>query len=393
MEIDIRAATAADIPGILEVIADRIGEEDAAEAEIVLRDDKFDRNRWFVAAAGEEVLSTAAIFPGQLRVGEVSVGAGAIEFVATRESAEGKGLVRQLMEKIHETASDRGEMVQWIVGITYFYRRFGYEYAIPVEGMHMIPIGEAPPMPKGWSVRNAEEADMRAVAGAQTATARSADVALAGTEWMWDVYRRSPNYEVVIVKGPKGQGVGRIYAYEDDRYLMDVIANSHNAAAALISAASEDGTRELSVMSRAAPRPYLESITSAIDSNDAYYVRVAEPVALLESLRPVLAKRLAAHEGDPLEGDALISLYGSSIRFTYRAGKVGPMRREGPVPGPISAGGSGVAPDQIVSLILGPLGAAGLAALHPDVNLGEQAELMETLFPPQTCDVHSWVVP
>ena len=69
------------------------------------------------------------------------------------------------------------------------------------------------------------------------------------------------------------------------------------------------------------------------------------------------------------------------------------MRREGPVPGPISEGGSGVAPDQIVSLILGPLGAAGLAELHPDVNLGEQADLMQMLFPIQTCDVHSWVVP
>jgi len=69
------------------------------------------------------------------------------------------------------------------------------------------------------------------------------------------------------------------------------------------------------------------------------------------------------------------------------------MRRGGGVPGPISEGGSGVAPDRIVSLILGPLGAAGLAELHPDVNLGEQEELMQILFPAQTADVHSWVVP
>ena len=52
-----------------------------------------------------------------------------------------------------------------------------------------------------------------------------------------------------------------------------------------------------------------------------------------------------------------------------------------------------MAPDRIASLILGPLGAAGLAELNPDVNLGEQEDLMQILFPPQTCDVHSWVVP
>ena len=69
------------------------------------------------------------------------------------------------------------------------------------------------------------------------------------------------------------------------------------------------------------------------------------------------------------------------------------MQRSGGEQAPISAGGSGVAPDQIVSLILGPLGAERLAELHPDINLGEQETLMKALFPPQSCDVHSWVVP
>ena len=167
MDFDVRTARDDDIASIVELIGERIGDEDAQEAELVLRDDRFDRNRWFVAVDGDRLLSTAGIFPGQLRVGEVALGAGAVEFVATREDAEGRGLVRRIMEEIHRTASRRGEVIQWIVGITYFYRRFGYEYAIPVDGVHLFAAGAAPPMPAGWSVRPARLDEIEAIAAAQ----------------------------------------------------------------------------------------------------------------------------------------------------------------------------------------------------------------------------------
>lgn len=391
MEIEIRTARSEDIEGIAELIGDRIGDEDARETEIALRDPDFDRNRWFVAASGDDILSTAAIFPGRLRFGDVTMVAGTIEFVATREDAEGRGLVRRLFDEIHRTASSRGEMVQWIVGITYFYRKFGYEYAIPVDGMHLFPVGGAPEMPAGWSVRAARAEEIEMIVAAQESYAGAADVSITATKWLWETYRRSPSYQVVVAEGPKERGYGRIYAWEDDRYLTDIVVQSADAAAALANAAGDDGQSDLSILSRPAARPYLDQLAPWTPSGDAYYLRVDDPVALLEAIRPVLDRRLAA--ADNLEGDALISLYGSSIRFTYGNRRIGPVRREGAVPGPISEGGSGVAPDRIVSLILGPLGAAGLAELHPDVNLGEQADLMRALFPPQTCDVHSWVVP
>ena len=60
---------------------------------------------------------------------------------------------------------------------------------------------------------------------------------------------------------------------------------------------------------------------------------------------------------------------------------------------PISKGGSGVPPDLMTSLLAGPLGFAGLAERHPDMNAGSQQELMNVLFPPLTLDVQTWVVP
>jgi len=401
MDIEVRPVADHEITQVVDLVADRIGDDDAREAELVLNEPDFDRSRWLVAVEGSDVLSTAAVFPGSLRVGDVEGPAGAIEFVATRERAEGKGLVRRIMEEIHRTAPDRGELAQWIVGITYFYRRLGYEYAIPVDGMHLLDARDARTMPDGWSVRSADRGEGAKVADAQRDTGLTADVALAAAPWMWEIYVRSPSYDVIVAEGTgeigaegTGEiGYGRLYSWEDDHYLTDVAAGSVAAARALASAASDGGQRDVTVMSRPAVRRYFDPVAPHVPGDDAYYVRVGDPVALLERMRPVLSKRLVAAGLMGQEGEALLSLYASSIKFSYLHGEVGPMRREGRVPGPIGAGGSGVAPDLIASLLLGPQGAARLAEVHPDVNLGDQAELMEALFPPQTCDVHSWVIP
>lgn len=391
MTTRIRTASQDDIGPIATLIADRIGDEDAAEAEIVLADEFF-RKRWFVAEEDGAILSCAGVFPGQLHVGEVTLGAGAIEFVATHPDAEGRGLVRRLIEEIHDTARNRNETVQWIVGITYFYRKFGYEYAIPIETMYNFAAGDAPEMPGGWTVQSVSEAEIPDVAAAQNEYARRADVALTASRRMWDVYRRSPAYDVIVAQSKGDYGYGRVYAYEDDRYLFDIVANSSAATAALINGAGEGGAYDVTAMAREAARFHLDLYADPAPSGDAYFVRVADPVMLLNAMRPVLSSRLKSWDSSA-DGMGLISLYETSIRFNYRNGEVGPMRAGPGEQAPIGQGGSGVAPDRIVSLLLGPLGAEELAARNPDVNLGEQEELMKALFPPQTCDVHSWVFP
>ncbi len=391
MAVRIRTADHEDIGQIAELVAARIGEDDAREAEIVLSDDYF-RNRWFVADEDGRILSTAGVFPGEMHVGEVTVGAGAIEFVATHEDAEGRGLVRRLIEEIHNTAQTRNEMVQWIVGITYFYRKFGYEYAIPVESTYDFAAGDAPPTPSGWSVQQVSGAEVPDLAAAQTAFSRQADVAFTASRRMWDIYEMSPVYDLVVAHSSSGYGYGRVYPYEGDRYLFDLIANSAGGAAALINAAGDGGAYDVTVMGREAARSHLDQLADPDPSGDAYFVRVADPVKLMEAMRPVFSTRLREWDATA-RGDALISMYETSIRFNYGQGQVGPMRRGPAEQAPIGGGGSGVAPDRIVSLLLGPLGAEKLAELNPDVNLGEQEDLMKALFPPQTCDVHSWVVP
>ena len=59
----------------------------------------------------------------------------------------------------------------------------------------------------------------------------------------------------------------------------------------------------------------------------------------------------------------------------------------GSVQDPARRGGAGVPPDLAATLIFGRYGASGLEERFADVDLGVNAELMDTLFPPLAADL------
>jgi len=56
------------------------------------------------------------------------------EMVGTLPDYRNRGLVRAQFEVIHQWSAERGEMVQAITGIPYYYRIFGYEMALNLSG-------------------------------------------------------------------------------------------------------------------------------------------------------------------------------------------------------------------------------------------------------------------
>ena len=69
------------------------------------------------------------------------------------------------------------------------------------------------------------------------------------------------------------------------------------------------------------------------------------------------------------------------------------MERGGPLQGPVSRGGSGLAAEDVPRLLFGPHGALGLEEREPDCNLGRQRDVMAALFPPVTSDLLTFYLP
>ncbi len=394
MSTEVRSAHADDIDRICDIIGEALDPEDAAEARLVLEDDRFDGDRWLVGVADGKVESTLALFDGDLRIGEAILPAGQIEFVATSEAARGRGLIAAQMAEAHRRSGAAGHLAQFIVGIPNFYRQFGYSYAVRQPPYQEVPADFALSLVAGWDMRSASSTDIPTIEAAQRTIQDEAAVALTHSTQLWQWLIDSPNYEVVTGTHKGQVAVGRIYDDGDTAYLGDVVAPTRGALHALIAHARATQP-EVTVMHR--PASLLTSMLSAIGApNDElgwYYVRIDSIRAFLDGIRPELAARLARSSLAGFSGRLTLSQYRNSVTCGFENGLPSEFEDGGAVPYPVSAGASGVPQDLFPDLVLGPHGGSALAGLHGDVLLGEQRDLIEVLFPPVTADIQTWVFP
>jgi GNAT superfamily N-acetyltransferase len=94
-----------------------------------------------------EVVSSLGVIPQTWAYAGIPFGVGRVELVGTHPDYRGRGLIRAQFEAIHARCDELGLPVQAITGIPYFYRQFGYEFALDLEGGWHIPLSAIPETP------------------------------------------------------------------------------------------------------------------------------------------------------------------------------------------------------------------------------------------------------
>jgi predicted N-acetyltransferase YhbS len=396
----LRTARPADLEQIANLLTDRGDAADAVDHRLIVEDPDAGWESCAIVVDGDRVVSTVTLLEETLNLGGVAIPAGQVELVATDRQYEGRGLVRALMNWAHERSEARGHLVQVMIGIPYFYRQFGYEYAVTQPQSRVVV--STPPMPDGYAARPAGLGDVPAMARLQDAEQRRFDVRMSHSVpcWRWLDGRVGTN-QLIVERNAIPVATGRITPPTDDDIVLGEVAATEPAAAhALVSyAQSLNRDRELAVKERPgsvagdALEPFLAPRSAHAE---AYYVRVADLVALLDHLRPVLSERLVSGltaSGLASDGEIVLSTFRSHVRLPYRDGAIVGVRAGGTMQGPASVGGAGVAPDMVASLLFGPHGIAGLSERHPDVYPGPQEALMQALFPPLSADLLTLYLP
>jgi len=96
--------------------------------------------------------------------GGIEFGVGRPELVGTLPEYRRQGLVRIQMDEIHRWSAQRGEMLQAITGIPNYYRQFGYEMCLDLDGGRTGYAPQVPALEKGrkepYTIRRAVEADL-----------------------------------------------------------------------------------------------------------------------------------------------------------------------------------------------------------------------------------------
>ena len=390
----LRTARPSDLDQIGALLTARGDAADAEDHALVMADPDGGWDSCAVVADGSQVVSTLTLLDEEVRVAVpgsddvLALPAGQVELVATDAGYEGRGLVRALMAWAHERSAHRGHVVQVMVGIPYFYRLFGYSYAIDVQPDRMIT---APPsVADGLTVRAAGGADLPALAALQDAAQAVADVRMPHSTacWRW-LQARSASELWAVERDGQVVATGRTYPPDDGGELSEAAAVDVDAAAARVAhcvgrldgkplgVADRPGTPVAELLDKIAEPPPPREI-------QRYYVRIPDAAQLFDVLRPVLDARLAAFDGE-IPDEIVLSLFGSHLRLPVNGRRIGRPVPGGTMQAPYSAGGAGIAPDALPEVLFGPDGLMGVR--RADVYPGPHRELMTALFPPQTADV------
>jgi predicted N-acetyltransferase YhbS len=395
----LRSARASDIDQIADLVAARGEPADADDLRLVVDDPDAGPDAVAVVVDGDRVVSTATLLDETLRVrhpaGVVELSAGQVELVATDRDYEGRGLVRALMGWAHDRSTARGHLVQVMVGIPYFYRRFGYEYAIDIPPSRSVRAVPSPAI--GVAVRIARHDDLPALARLQAGAQSNSDVTLPRplAEWRW-VLAGTGTTTWVAERDGEVVACGRTVVGDAAVVLAEPAAADTAAALALLHGTAAP-SRALYVVDRAGTitsDAWHDLLEPPNDRAEQYYLRLADPVAVLERFRPALTARLAASAVDHSGREVVVSTFERHYRMAVAVdGTLGPVTLGGPLQAPGAIGGCGIAPDALAAVLTGPLGIHGLSRRRPDVYPGPDSELFATLFPPLTADLLTWYLP
>lgn len=350
----------------------------------------------------------------------IPFGVGRVEPVGTLPQYRRRGLVRVQFDLAHCWSAERGELAQAITGIPYFYRQFGYEYTIEMNGMRQISRGLVPKLKEGeaepYRLRPATEQDLPfikeltdAAAGRYLITAGRDEAQwrheLRGRHWMSQNYR-----DLRLIETGDGDRLGylahgsRLWGTSFGAYALELRPGLSWAPvvapvlryllAAGESLIGKDGqSSELLTLAfylgdahpayRVLPHGAMPS-----DRHYPYLIRVPDLAAFLRHVGPALERRLAESPLVGHSGELKIGSYRSGVRLAFEQGRLATAEAWQPT---LEDPGQAAFPDlTFLKLLFGYRDLDEIRYIYPDAWADDAARpLLAVLFPKRP----SWVWP
>ena len=299
----------------------------------------------------KSIVSSMVLLSHSWTYGGVAIPVGQPELVGTRADFRGRGLVRAMFDVARGWSAERGQQVLAINGIPWFYRQFGYEYALELGGgPRLSTTGLAAAVKQAdppYRIRPATSADAPFLASTSAHGARRYLVTAPRDEaaWRYVVGGRSAGSsvcdEVRIIETQAGEPVGylehvgRLWGSVVNVRELEVRAGvSWRAVAYPVlaylcetgemyarEAKSELGTLDFWLLGNAHPFRSVLQFNGARPPY-AFYLRVRDLPGLLRRLTPVLERRIAESPLVGHTGELRLSFYRSGLRLLFAGGRI-----------------------------------------------------------------------
>ena len=309
-----------------------------------------------------KIVSTIVYISQVWNMGGVDVPMGMPEIVGTHPDYRRRGLIRKQFDVMHEWGNQRGHLFNTVMGIPYYYKQFGYEYALDAWGGRstsrtaLAGVLEKKDSKPPLTARDADRSDVPFVAKLDMSSRQrlfvtaARDAQILESEMFGRREGSMVAYRVRVLERD-GTAVG-CYAYgvttKRDKITVNALeideaTNWLDATSSMLvdlKAVAEElepadgGKCEKIEFEFGSEHPALKMFDSQFGAEKtpyAWVVRVPDVAALVSRLTPVIEKRLAESDLRAWSGDLKISFYRSGLQMKFDSGKLDAVENTGPI--------------------------------------------------------------
>jgi len=359
------------------------------------------------------IVSSLCLISQTWSYGGIEFGVGQPELVGTHPETRRRGLVRAQFEEVHRWSAERGHKMQVIIGISYFYRQFGYEMAMNLAGMRIayprdFPKFDAEASP--FRLRPATPTDLPFIRECHEQGYKRYTYAAPLDDDLWQylfLAERHPDsdgrrlWQIIETKdgerlgyvmhmpftGSKGLSISQVELKPGLGFLAIVPALLHGLQAIAqqlpISGYAKEKVDALRFrlglehpLYDAWPHGFYHKYPPY-----AWYIRVPDLPAFLNHVRPALDRHLADSVAAGFSGELKLNFFRSGLLMRFEDGRVSEIAGWQPEQ---PEDGDAHFPDlQFLQLLCGRRRTGELAAETADCWVNNNAEvILDALFPP-----------
>jgi hypothetical protein len=282
---------------------------------------------------------------------------GRTELVSTHPDYRRRGLVRKQFDVVHQWSEERGHKAQFITGIPWYYRQFGYEMAVNLGGSRFSYLPVIPRLKddqkEQFIFREAAEKDIHFLTELYAYSTQRSMLSCVRDEaiWLYELTGRTPksalDTRIHIIEDLSGKSVG---------YFI-VAPTLHGGTLNLWSYELAEGVSWLSVTPTVLRKlqdigeAYAERDTTEENKSElktlafrlgedhpayhvnprslplvnpsyAYYMRVPDLPDFLMTIRPVLEERLTKSYAVGYSGELKLNFFKDGLILTFEDGKL-----------------------------------------------------------------------
>ena len=299
---------------------------------------------------GRKIVSSLCLISQQWTFEKIPFGVGRIELVGTDPAYRRRGLVRRQMEVIHKLSAANGELIQAITGIPWYYRQFGYEMALNLDGGRKLfwarPGNDKNPQNETFDLRPAAPTDIPLLQELFKINCERSLLRLHRTraEWAYGMFTATSatpgKLRIFIFENELGQGVGyaRYWAWGTNFVVREMAVKPgiswRQASLTLIhrlktEADKMNNDREEAItnihFNFGETHPVYDALGKQLEylhKPYAWYIRIPDLKRFLEKIGPVLARRLAQSVMAGYAGNLRLSFYRDGLRLVFENGRM-----------------------------------------------------------------------